>query len=265
MDLKKIIILSISFIFIFFITVFVIIYIDKSDQKKFFEQSYIDFSYQKDRQDLQSIVDDTIAEGVIVYDLKNNKILAQKNINKKYSLASITKIVTGYLVYEKDKNKLNTIREMMKTSDNKQAETLAEIFASSSEGRLNYVNEKTQKYDFKFRNLSGLDVDIGGIKLPGGEGKPLDVVNFIKDYYIQYPEIFDQTLIQENNTNTIVKDLKFLAGGKTGYTDLSGGNLFISIQKGLDREIFILVLNSTEKNRFVDVQNIANFLLKSSI
>jgi D-alanyl-D-alanine carboxypeptidase len=88
---------------------------------------------------------------------------------------------------------------------------------------------------------------------------------FIKEYYFKYPEIFDQTIIPDSNTNIIVNQLSFLNGGKTGYTSLSGGNLFVSIQKGLNRQIFIIVLNSTEKNRFVDVQNIANFLLQSSI
>ena len=58
--------------------------------------------------------------------------------------------------------------------------------------------------------------------------------------------------VLQDNTNKIVDQLSFLNGGKTGFTDLSGGNLFVSIQKGLDRQIFIIVLNSTEKSRFVD-------------
>ncbi len=221
----------------------------------------------EDLSNLQNIIDNTYAEGVIVYDVKNNKILGQKNIDRVYSLASLTKIVTGYLVYEQDKTKLNDIRNMMKTSDNREAEKLADVFNMYHQDKISYINYRVSKYNLFFRNASGLDIkDVNGNRIAGGQGKPIDIIYFIKDYYNKYPEIFDQTIVEsKDNTNIIVKDLKFLTGGKTGYTDLSGGNLFVSVQKGLGRDIFILVLNSTEKNRFVDVQNIADFLVKSNI
>jgi D-alanyl-D-alanine carboxypeptidase len=122
--------------------------------------------------------------------------------------------------------------------------------------------------DFNFRNVSGLDIVLSTTtneRLAGGETDVISLLLFIKEYYLKYPEIFDQTILKENNTNIITDELNFLTVSKTGFTSLSGGNLFVGVQKGLNREIFIMVLNSTEKNRFVDVQNIANFLLQSSI
>lgn len=233
----------------------------------FFVSRYFNLKQNQDElYKLQDIINKTTAQGVIVYDVENNEILGEKNIDKTYSLASITKIITGYLAYEKDHDKLNEIREMLKTSNNEEAENVTSVLSLNEQEKINYINEKVNKYNLYFRNASGLDIKTqDGQRIAGGEGKPQDVVNFIKDYYLEHPELFDQTIVDQNNTNLIVKDLDFITGSKTGYTDLSGGNLFVSVQKGLGRDIFILVLNSTEKNRFVDVQNIADFLLKSNI
>ncbi len=222
----------------------------------------------KNTQDnFQKIIDNITAEGVLVYDLSQNKILGGKNINKVYSLASLTKIITAVAVYEKDKNLLNEIRNMLKTSSNPEAEKLALVLGPDEKSQVEYINNFTKKYNLNFRNVSGLDIEINevGDRITGGEGSLIDLINFVKDYYPKYPELFDETILKDNNTNIITDDLNFLTISKTGFTSLSGGNLLVGIQKGLNREIFILVLNSTEKNRFVDVQNIANFLLQSSI
>jgi len=265
MSLNTKINICVFLIFILLFLISIVTHFDNKNKNISFLLNNIFLVRERDINNLQKIINNTTAEGVIVYDVKNNKILGQKNIDKSYSIASLTKIITGYLAYEKDRTLLNDIRYMMSTSDNMAAEKISEVFSSSTIERVNYINNRTKKYNLYFRNVSGLDIILDRGRLSGGEGKPEDVINFIRDYYNQYPEIFDQTLIQENNTNIIVKDLDFLTGSKTGFTNLSGGNLFVSIQKGLGRDIFILVLNSTEKNRFVDVQNIANFLLQSSI
>ena len=53
--------------------------------------------------------------------------------------------------------------------------------------------------------------------------------------------------------------------GKTGFTNLSGGNLMIIMQKGISHKYLILVLGSTENSRFVDVENIADALVQLSL
>lgn len=256
-------------LFLISFLLFVFLFVDNFNQvppEISYKEKYI---YDKDIRNLQKIVNQTTAEGVMVYDTYKNITLASKNAEKKYSLASLNKIITSVIVYEKDKSLLNEIREMMKTSNNTDAERLALKFGSDQYSQSEYMKNFTKRFgEFNFRNASGLDIIISTTtdqRLPGGEVKLVDFINFMKEYYFKYPEIFDQTINIENNTNTIVDQLSFLNGGKTGFTTLSGGNLFVSVQKGLNREIFIVVLNSTEKNRFVDVQNIADFLLQSSI
>lgn len=271
-----------SIIFIFFTLVIVaslIVFLlqniqtQKSLLKRSLDQQILNTVNKQ--KEFQKIIDNTTAQGVIIYDLRQDKVLASKNIDQTYSLASLTKIVTAVAVYEKDKNLLNEIRSMLKTSSNPEAEKLALTFGPDKEKQVEYMNNFTKPYNLYFRNVSGLDINISTStdenttstenRIAGGEGKPVDLINFIKEYYPKYPEIFDQTIIDKDNTNTVIDDLSFLSISKTGFTNLSGGNLFVSVQLGLGHEIFILVLNSTEKNRFVDVQNIVNFLLQSSI
>ncbi len=211
---------------------------------------------------MQRIVDSVTAEGVIVYDLSTNKVLASKNTDRTYSLASLTKIVTAAAIYEMNPNTLNELRDMLKISSNEEADRLAMSLGQDEESKAKYITRFANKYGLSFRNVTGLDTED---MLPGGEGKPMGILNFSKDYYLKYPELFDDTLDKEDNTNIITDELSFLSISKTGFTNLSGGNLLVGVQKGLGREIFILVLNSTEKNRFVDVQNIARFLVQSSI
>lgn len=56
------------------------------------------------------------------------------------------------------------------------------------------------------------------------------------------------------NTNTIVDELDGLIASKTGYTALSGGNLVVAVNMGLDRPIIVAVLGSTQEGRFSDTE-----------
>ncbi len=260
-DLQLLLFLSLMLAFFIFLT-------HKNGNKPDFD--YItEYRLRGDENKLKKIIDDTVAQGVVVYDASADTILGKKNMNRIYSLASLTKIVTATIVYENNKGVLNDIRNMMKTSSNEEAQRLALYFGKDEKTQVGYMNNFTKRFGvFYFRNVSGLDISVSSStdeRLPGGEAELLALIGFIKEYYFKYPEIFDQTIILQDNTNKIVDHLSFLNGSKTGFTDLSGGNLFVSVQKGLDRQIFIIVLNSTEKSRFVDVQNIADFLLQSSI
>lgn len=58
------------------------------------------------------------------------------------------------------------------------------------------------------------------------------------------------------NTNTIVGKLDGLIASKTGYTTLSGGNLVVAVNMGLDRPIVIAVLGSTQEGRFSDTEKL---------
>lgn len=54
------------------------------------------------------------------------------------------------------------------------------------------------------------------------------------------------------NTNEVVDDIQGLIASKTGYTALSGGNLVVAVNMGLNRPIVTVVLGSSENGRFAD-------------
>jgi D-alanyl-D-alanine carboxypeptidase len=61
-------------------------------------------------------------------------------------------------------------------------------------------------------------------------------------------------------TNKLDFFLPNLIGAKTGFTDLAGGNLFILIEYPLTKPIAIIVLGSTEEDRFTDVKKIFTWI-----
>ncbi len=54
------------------------------------------------------------------------------------------------------------------------------------------------------------------------------------------------------NTNDVVASIDGLIASKTGYTELSGGNLVVAVNVGLNRPIIIVVLGSSHEERFSD-------------
>lgn len=54
------------------------------------------------------------------------------------------------------------------------------------------------------------------------------------------------------NTNGSAQAMTGLIASKTGYTELSGGNLVVAVNVGLNRPIVIVVLGSTQEGRFSD-------------
>jgi D-alanyl-D-alanine carboxypeptidase len=54
------------------------------------------------------------------------------------------------------------------------------------------------------------------------------------------------------NTNDVVSSIDGLIASKTGYTELSGGNLVVAVNAGLNRPIIIVVLGSSHDERFSD-------------
>ncbi len=54
------------------------------------------------------------------------------------------------------------------------------------------------------------------------------------------------------NTNEVVDSIDGLIASKTGYTELSGGNLVVAANVGLNRPIIVVVLGSSQDERFTD-------------
>lgn len=113
-----------------------------------------------------------------------------------------------------------------------------------------------------FKNPTGLDISE---QEGGAYGSARDVA-FLMEYILrnepdiltytkeEEAHVYDQagTLHDAENTNYFVDQIPGLIGSKTGYTDLAGGNLVIAFNAGLDRPIVVVVLGSTQHDRFTD-------------
>lgn len=65
------------------------------------------------------------------------------------------------------------------------------------------------------------------------------------------------------NTNRIIDEVDGLIASKTGYTELSGGNLVVAVNLGLNRPIVAVVLGSTQNGRFDDMRKILEEVKKT--
>jgi len=121
----------------------------------------------------------------------------------------------------------------------------------------------TQTY---FLNESGLDASEA---VSGGYGSAHDVAWLLDEALGEIPDELEMTRTEAlavrslsgvvhdaENTNEATNRIPALIGGKTGYTDLAGGNLAIVFDAGLARPIAIVVLGSTQAGRFSDVERL---------
>lgn len=122
----------------------------------------------------------------------------------------------------------------------------------------------TQTY---FLNVSGLDISAA---LSGAYGSAIDVARLMAYAYQKNQQLFASTARNELllasasgtktisvvNTNAIRGAIPGLIMGKTGYTDLAGGNLAIVFDVGLAHPVAAVVLGSTYEGRFADIKKL---------
>ncbi len=68
---------------------------------------------------------------------------------------------------------------------------------------------------------------------------------------------------EAHNTNNALFDIEGLIMGKTGTTDLAGGNLAIVFEAGSGHPIIVVVLGSTVEGRFLDIKKLADAARKA--
>lgn len=68
---------------------------------------------------------------------------------------------------------------------------------------------------------------------------------------------------EASNTNQSLGKIPGLIGGKTGFTDLAGGNLIVAFDVGLGRPVIAVVLGSTVSGRFSDMESLVEATRKT--
>lgn len=142
---------------------------------------------------------------------------------------------------------------------------------------MRFINEMNRKAheigltETYFLNQSGLDLTEA---LSGGYGSAKDMailVDYIlkKDPHLLEATTFDKINIDSKvgvhiatNTNKAILNVPNILASKTGFTDLSGGNVVVAWNAGLDHPIIISVLGSSYDGRFEDLSKLVEATLE---
>jgi D-alanyl-D-alanine carboxypeptidase (penicillin-binding protein 5/6) len=241
------------------------------------------------------------ARSFLVSDLSSGapQTIAGRESTLQWPLASVTKLMTAVIAYENIPadaeikitaaavaergddgllvgerfNRNDLIDLMLVRSSNDAARAFADHLGY--EKFLQLMNDKakalgmTQTY---FLNPNGLDL---GISTSGAYSSAEDLAKLSAYILNTQPQLFTATEQPEfsvrslsgkahgyPNTNKLVDNLPQLIGGKTGLTDIAGGNLLVVVDIGINHPALIIVLGSSEEGRFDDVRALYDATIK---
>ena len=237
---------------------------------------------------------DIEAQAAYILDIRNDRVLYQKNARVDMPLASITKIMTAIVAREAFSKEtvvtihrpvgqlsageqwpLNELLEyILVTSSNEASAAIADFYnlhrapqdPADFTAALNAKAQALGLTMMHFYNETGLDISIAEHKTNSGSAR--DVAILFKYAMEPIPDILDQTrnfstqvasasqIHEINNTNEIINKIPWAVGSKTGFTDLAGGNLVISYDTSIGRSVIIVVLGSSREGRFTDMQKL---------
>jgi D-alanyl-D-alanine carboxypeptidase (penicillin-binding protein 5/6) len=233
--------------------------------------------------------------GYLLIDYQSGNILAEMNSGERLEPASITKLMTGYIVYKalkSDKITLNdqvTISEnawrtggsrmfvelgsqvsvddllmgMVVQSGNDATVALAEYLAGSEETFAELMNQEAEKLGLTnshFMNASGMPD-------PNHYMSARDIALLTRAIIREFPEqyarysirSFKYNNIEQQNRNRLMLTDPTVDGVKTGHTESAGYCLVSSAKRGDTRLIGVVLGAEKERERFQASQALLNY------
>ena len=235
------------------------------------------------------------AESYLLVDYNTGKIIAEKDSDKRLEPASLTKMMTAYLVSSEIKfrglkvddlvpisNKAYkavgstsflesgsqaTVRELMYglvgQSGNDASIALAEHVGGSEEGFVSMMNQMAQRMGMKdtnFANSTGLPAESHYTTARDMAVLARAVIKDYPEHYKLY-SVKEYTLngIKQKNRNTLLLRDPSVDGIKTGHTQAAGYCLVASAQRGDMRLISVLLGARNEQLRTTESLRILNY------
>jgi D-alanyl-D-alanine carboxypeptidase (penicillin-binding protein 5/6) len=231
---------------------------------------------------------DSTAPYMIMVDMSTDTNLFEKSADTQFHPASMTKVMTAYLVFERLKDgrlKMDdtlTISEnawkkqgsktfvavgsnvkvkdliygMIVQSGNDATTALAEGIAGSEEEFVNLMNEKAKELGMKktnFRNPYGWPDPEHFTTVRDLSIAATALIKKFPEYYPIYAtREFTYNGIRQFNRNPLLGALTYADGMKTGFTDISGYCLIGSGQKNGRRILFVVGGMKSPKDRAVE-------------
>jgi D-alanyl-D-alanine carboxypeptidase (penicillin-binding protein 5/6) len=238
---------------------------------------------------------ETRARQAFVIDLSTNSILLNKNADTRMPPASMSKLMTAYLIFERLKSgALNPddrftvsrkawakggskmflrqgqrvsleslIRGIVIQSGNDACIVLAEGLAGSEEAFAEIMNAKAKELGLKdshFTNATGWPHPDHYMTARDLATLAQRIIEDFPEYYHFYSQkSFRFNKINQKNRNPILGEVEGADGLKTGYTDGSGYGLVGSATRGGRRLIMVINGLETSRARSVEAQRMMNW------
>lgn len=233
----------------------------------------------------------------IAVDYSSASIIAGKDIDVRMFPASMTKVLTAYIIFSalregkitKDK-KVKTVKNvegsrmfldnqdevliedlikgMIIQSGNDASINLAIALSGSEENFVRLMNETAKKLGLEnsnFTNPHGLPDDNHYSTVSDLAKLAIALIRDFPEYYHLYSEkSFTYGNIQQANRNSLINLNIGVDGIKTGHTEAAGYCLMASAIRGERRVITITAKAGLEKERFIDSENLLNYVYNNT-
>ena len=234
------------------------------------------------------------AKAAVVFDPSDGRILYQKDAGESLPLASVTKLMTAEILLTAQSpdtpvtisshalsmkadaadagfrtGDVVPLRDLLEigliASSNVAMQAAAESLGPNYLARMNDVASNLNLSQTHFSDPTGLDMSSS---TPGATASAYDVARLAALFYKQYPSYFELTsepgvsivvggrTLSADATSLPLQSIPGFVGAKTGYTDLSGGNLVAVFDVEIGHPLVVVVLGSSESGRFEDVRNL---------
>lgn len=234
-----------------------------------------------------------MGKAAIIYDPGTRVVWWQKSANEELPLASLTKLMTAQVVLaHKSPATAVTITQAdlkpegdwglkvgqtiplgdllhfgLTVSSNDAMAAAAAAIGPDYVAQMNAEAKLLGLTHTHFLNPTGLDVNKS---IAGAYGSAYDVARLIASFYRDHPDYLKGTDASNGTLTTTSGELVAAAtaaplgnvpgfiGGKTGFTDLAGGNLAIVFDVEPGHPLVAVVLGSSEVGRFDDIKMLIN-------
>jgi len=235
------------------------------------------------------------AYAYLLQDFHSSENLMAQNINQQVEIASLTKLMTAYIVFQKlraskitlaDRVRISekawrtsgsrmylevkssvTVEELLKgmiiQSGNDASIALAEFIAGTEAAFVSLMNTQAQRLGLKntrYANSTGLPEEhhYSSVRDLGVMAKTL--IQEYPEYYKWYSQReYTHNDIKQYNRNRLLWEDPTVDGMKTGYTERAGYCLIATAKRGNMRLISILIGAKTEKNRLQESEKMLDY------
>ena len=239
------------------------------------------------------------AHAYLLQDFNSNQVIMEKNVDERVEPASLTKLMTAYLVFQKlqiGKIQLTDLVRISETawrmpgsrmyldldshvsvemllkgmiiqSGNDASVALAEFIGGTEDAFATLMNEQAQQLGLKnthYMNSTGLPNEQHYSTARDLALMAQALIHDFPDYYRWYSEReFTYNDITQTNRNLLLWRDPTVDGMKTGYTEAAGYCLIASAKRGEMRLISVILGTKSEKIRAQESQKILEYGFES--